>query len=217
MAGSRIATCLHEYGHDVEVEADRPFGRSTQNFDRDDFGLTFKGDLELGFAVLEWMENHIFPLDNPRLAEGKGGFPRDVPRDVVIVFGLDHDGVEIFFGLQANGRRISFELYKFFAAGLFSQSQGTFRLGMKLIAARPICAGLDPTGENVLLGFGKGAVFGWHDFIVVGGKVDPFEKEALGQILGNERGTGIASFLCEVKSVKAKVSLLLVHSVALNA
>ena len=99
MAGSRIATCLHEYGHDVEVEADRPFGRSTQNFDRDDFGLTFKGDLELGFAVLEWMENHIFPLDNPRLAEGKGGFPRDVPRGVVIVFGLDHDGVEIFFGL----------------------------------------------------------------------------------------------------------------------
>ena len=81
--------------------------------------MTFKGDLELGFAVLEWMENHIFPLDNPRLAEGKGGFPRDVPRDAVIVFGLDHDGVEIFFGLQANGRRISFELYKFFAAGLF--------------------------------------------------------------------------------------------------
>ena len=78
---------------------------------------------------------------------------------------------------------------------------------MKLIAARPICAGLDPTGENVLLGFGKGAVFGWHDFIVVGGKVDLFEKEALGQILGNERGTGIASFLCEVKSVEAKVSL----------
>ena len=107
MAGSRIATCLHEYGHDVEVEADRPVGRSTLDFDRDDFGLSLKGDLELGFAVLEWMENHIFPLDYPRLAEGKRGFPRDVPRDAVIVFGLDHDGVKIFFGLQANGWRIS--------------------------------------------------------------------------------------------------------------
>ena len=107
MAGSRIATCLHEYGHDVEVEADRPLGRSTLNFDRDDFGLTLKGDLELGFAVLDRMENHIPPFGYPRLAQGKGGFPRDIPRDIVIVFGLNHDGIEIFLGLQANGRRIS--------------------------------------------------------------------------------------------------------------
>ena len=187
MAGSRIATCLHENGHGVEVEAYRPFGRSTLDFDRDDFGFTFKGDLELGFAVLEWMENHIFPLDNPRLAEGKGGFPRGVPRGVVIVFGLDHDGVEIFFGLQANGWRISFELYKFFAAGLLSQSQGAFRLGMQLIAARPICAGLDPTGENVLLGFGKGA-FGGMISSSAAGRLTRSRRRLLAKSLATSEG-----------------------------
>ena len=217
MAGSRIATCLHEYRHYVEVEADRPFGRSPLNFDRDDFGLTFKGDLEFRFSVLERMKNHIFPLDNPRLAEGKGGFPRDVPRDVVIVFGLYHDGVEIFFGLQANGWRISFEPYKFFAAGLFSQSQGTFRLGMQLVAARPICSSLDPSGQDVLLRVRKRPVLGRHDLIVGGGKINPFEKEALGQIFGDERGSGIAPFLRKLRSVQAKISLLFVDAVTLNA
>ena len=88
---------------------------------------------------------------------------------------------------------------------------------MKLIAVRPICAGLDPTGQNVLLGFGEGPVLGRHDFIIVGRKINPFEKEALGQILGDERGSGIASFLRELKSVEAKFSLLLVHAVTLNA
>ena len=53
MAGSRVATRFHEYGHNVEFEADWPFGRSPLNLDRDYFRLPPKGNLELGLAVLD--------------------------------------------------------------------------------------------------------------------------------------------------------------------
>jgi len=90
-------------------------------------------------------------------------------------------------------------------------------LGMKLVSGWPVCSCLNPPGQDILLRTCERSVLGGHDVIVIGREVHSFKQETLGKILGNEGGTGIASFLCKMKGVETKFSLLFLHPVALDA
>ena len=111
----------------------------------------------------------------------------DVPRDVVIVFGLDHDGVEIFFGLQANGWRISFELYVFCCRPSFSKPRNV-PIGHAVDSRSANLPVLDPTGENVLLGFGKGPSLGGMISSSAAGRLTCSRRRLLAKSLATSEG-----------------------------